>query len=113
GEPLLRQFTRTTSVPTGEGKSHEMVCTAKYQWKLGVTPAEGTFAITLPKDARRVGDIYDALSGAESAARIGKPLPKLSLSKLDGSEVELTAVEGHKATVPIFWATWCAAGPED
>ncbi|HZN35052.1 MAG TPA: DUF2092 domain-containing protein [Pirellulaceae bacterium] len=113
GEPLLLQFRRTTCVPTGTSDFYEQECTAKFQWQLGVKPAEGTFALALPKDARRVNEIYDALSGEESASRIGKPLPKLQLGKLDGSEIALAAAEGKKATVLIFWATWCASSTED
>jgi len=113
GAPLLLQFTRSTSVPTGDGKNYEMVCTAKYQWKLGTKPAETTFALTPPKTARKVNDVYDALAGEEAAACIGKPLPKLQLAKLDGSEVELAAASDKRATVLIFWATWCASSVED
>jgi hypothetical protein len=35
GDPLLLQFVRTTSVPTGMNEVFEMVCTAKFQWRLG------------------------------------------------------------------------------
>jgi peroxiredoxin len=47
------------------------------------------------------------------ASRIGKPLPKLELGKLDGSEIALAAAPAKKATVLIFWATWCASSTED
>lgn len=113
GDPLLLQFQRTTCVPTGASDFYEQVCTAKFQWKLGVQPAAGTFALALPKDARRVNEIYDALAGEESASQLGKPLPKLTLGKLDGSEIALAAAEGKKATVLIFWATWNASSTED
>jgi thiol-disulfide isomerase/thioredoxin len=113
GEPLLLQFSRTTCVPTGDNNYYEQICTARFQWKLGVKPAEGDFQLTLPKEARRVNEIYDALSGDEAASRIGKPLPKLQLGKLDGSEIALAAAANKKATVLIFWATWCASSKED
>ena len=113
GEPLLLQFTRTTSVPVNEQQHYEMVCTAKFQWRLGEKPREGTFALALPTDAQRVSEIYDALAGQESVTQIGKPLPKLSLAKLDGSDVALAAATDKKATVLIFWATWNAASVED
>jgi thiol-disulfide isomerase/thioredoxin len=112
-EPLLVQFTRTTSVPTGMNQHYEMVCTATFQWRLGEKPAAGAFAIALPPDAERVNEIYDALAGHEAASQLGKPLPKLQLAKLDGSDVELKAATDKKATVLIFWATWCAASVED
>jgi thiol-disulfide isomerase/thioredoxin len=78
-----------------------------------VQPAADAFVVALPKNARRVNEIYDALAGEESASRVGKPLPKLSLGKLDGSEFALTAATDKKATVLIFWATWCASSTED
>jgi thiol-disulfide isomerase/thioredoxin len=113
GPPLLLQFTRSTSVPMGDNQNYEMVCTAKYQWKLGAQPAPTTFVLAPPNTARQVNDIYDALAGDEAAACIGKPLPKLQLAKLDGSEVELAAAPDKRATVLIFWATWCASSVED
>jgi hypothetical protein len=113
GEPLLLQFTRTTTVPTGENKTYEMVCTAKYQWKLGVTPAEGTFALSVPQNGRAVNDIYKALSENDASSQVGKPLPKIQLASLDGNPVELAAAANKKGTVFIFWATWCAQSVEN
>ena len=112
-QPLLLQFRRTTSVPTGKNDFYEQTCTAKFQWKLGVQPAAGTFALSLPQDARRVNEIYDALAGDETANHIGQPLPKLQLGKLDGTEIALAATPDKKATVLIFWATWCASSTAD
>jgi thiol-disulfide isomerase/thioredoxin len=37
----------------------------------------------------------------------------LTLARLDGSDVEVSAAAEKKATVLIFWATWCAASVED
>jgi thiol-disulfide isomerase/thioredoxin len=113
GDPLLLQFTRTVSVPTGENEAYEMFCTARFRWRLKEQPAAGTFAIDLPREARQVKDIYAALSGDEEAARIGRPLPKVQLARLDGTPVELVAAADKRATVLIFWATWNAASVED
>lgn len=113
GAPLLLQFTRSTTVPMGDNQNYEMVCTAKFQWQLGATPAAAAFALAPPQTAKEVKDIYDALSGEESAACVGKPLPKLALANLEGNEVELTAATDKKATVLIFWATWCASSIQD
>jgi thiol-disulfide isomerase/thioredoxin len=113
GDPLLVQFRRTASVPTGVDKKYEMVCTARFHWQLGAQPPAGTFALALPADARRVKEIYDALAGEETHTLVGKPLPKLSLAKLDGSEIPLAAAADAKATVLIFWATWCTPSVED
>lgn len=113
GQPLLLQFTRTTCVPTADGENYEQVCTAKFAWKLGAEPASDTFTISLPKEARRVNEIYDALSGEEPTARVGKPLPKVTLTQLDGSSAELKAAADKRATVFIFWASWNAGSLED
>jgi peroxiredoxin len=109
GEPLLLQFTRTTSVPTVENNCYEMVCTANFKWQLGAVPQDKAFALAIPQNARRVNEIYHALAEDETSAHVGKPLPKLQLATLDGNEVELAAAAGKKATVLVFWATWNAA----
>jgi thiol-disulfide isomerase/thioredoxin len=113
GVPLLLQFVRTTSVPTGMNQHYEMVCTATFQWQLGARPAADTFVLHLPADSQRVNEIYDALSGDDAATRLGKPLPKIHLSTLDGTDIELKPAPDKKATVLIFWASWCAASLED
>jgi thiol-disulfide isomerase/thioredoxin len=113
GPPLLLQYTRTSAVCTSDTECYEQVCTAKFRWQLGAQPAAGAFAVVLPKDARRVNDIYDALSGEEPTTRVGRPLPRVQLSRLDGTELELAAAANHQATVLIFWATWCATSAED
>ncbi|MBW8883787.1 MAG: TlpA family protein disulfide reductase, partial [Planctomycetia bacterium] len=101
------------SVPVGANQHYQMVCTANYRWRLGEAPPAGTFAVALPPDAQRVNEIYDALAGHDASTQVGKQLPKLSLAKLDGSDAPLTASTDKKATVLIFWATWCAASVED
>lgn len=113
GDPLLVQFTHRSCVPTGEGAQYEMVHTARFAWQLNARLPQGTFTIGLPKEARRVNDIYDALSGDDPASRIGKPLPKLQLSGLDGSTIDVAAAPDKRGLVLIFWATWCANSVED
>lgn len=114
GEPLLLQFTRTTIVPTGMDSQHyQMVCNAKFQWRLGERANENVFAIAVPSDARRVNEIYEALAGDETSSLVNKPLPKLTLAKLDGEDFPVAAAADKKATVLIFWATWCAASVEN
>lgn len=113
GAPLLLQFVRTTTVPTGAGAKYEMVCKATFEWQMGATPAPTTFVLHPPAGAQRVSEIYDALAGLDAATQIGKPLPKLDLATLDGADVTLAAAAGKKATVIVFWATWCAASIEN
>jgi len=114
GEPLLLQFTRTTVVPTGMDQQHyQMVCNAKFKWRLGERANENVFALAVPQDARRVNEIYEALAGDETSALVNKPLPKMTLAKLDGEDFLVGAAADKKATVLIFWATWCAASVEN
>jgi thiol-disulfide isomerase/thioredoxin len=113
GQPLLLQFTRTTVVPAAMGQQHTMVSTAKFRWRLGERPNEAAFAISVPSDARKVNEIYDALAGDDAAGMVNQPLPKLTLARLDGSDFAVAADANKKATVFIFWASWCAASVED
>ncbi|HEY2415183.1 MAG TPA: DUF2092 domain-containing protein, partial [Pirellulaceae bacterium] len=106
GEPLLLQFTRTTVVPAAMGQQHTMVSTAKFKWRLAERPNEATFAISVPSDARKVNEIYDALAGDDAAGLVNQPLPKLTLARLDGSDFAVAADANKKATVFIFWASW-------
>jgi len=112
GDPLLVQFVRTACVPTSETECYEMVHTARFQWKLNTQLPTGAFAVELPANARRVNDIYDALSGDDPAARIGQPLPKIKLSQLDGTTINVAVPEGKRGLVMIFWATWCTPSVE-
>lgn len=113
GVPLLLQFVRTTTVPSGMNQHYTMTCTAKFTWQLSVRPEASTFALQIPGTTRKVAEIYDALSGDDASTLLGKPLPKIQLAGLDGAEVELSAAADKKATVLIFWATWCAASVEN
>ncbi len=113
GIPLLMQFVRTTTVPTGVGEQYEMICKATFQWQLGISPSPTTFVLEPPAGAQRVKEIYDALAGFDVATRVGYPLPQVELATLDGADVALAAAPNKKATVLVFWATWCAASVED
>jgi thiol-disulfide isomerase/thioredoxin len=113
GDPLLVQFVRTACVPTSDDSCYEMVHTARFQWELNAALPADAFAVALPKDARRVSDIYDALSGDDPQARIGQPLPAFQLTQLDGSTLDVSVPAGKRGLVLIFWATWCAPSVEE
>jgi peroxiredoxin len=107
GEPMLRQFSRTTNVSIGPENHFQMVATSKLNWRIGgQIPAE-TFQINLPQAARRVHCIYEALACDDSTALIGQPMPGIELVQLDGSRLKLKPAEDKLATVLIFWASWC------
>lgn len=112
-EPLLRQFTRIATVPTGDNECYEMVHTARFAWKLGARLPADAFVVALPEGARRVTDIYDTLSGDDPSARVGKPLPKIQLTTLDGGAVDVAVPQGKRGMVLIFWATWCTPSVEE
>jgi thiol-disulfide isomerase/thioredoxin len=111
GAPLLVKFTRTANV-AGMMGDHELSSSAKFQWHLGQVPPPKSFELAIPADAHQVKEIYDALAGHEASTNVGQPLPALKLAKLDGSDVTLVAASDKKATVLIFWATWCASSIE-
>ena len=107
GEPMLRQFARTTEVNIGPDNQFQMVATSKLNWKIGgQIPAE-TFQVSLPRDSRRVHCIYESLACDESADLIGTQMPPVELIQLDGSRLKLKPEEAKVATVLIFWASWC------
>ncbi|MEX2176107.1 MAG: DUF2092 domain-containing protein [Pirellulaceae bacterium] len=113
GDPLLVQFVRTAAVPTSEDDCYELVHTARFAWQLNAKFQRDPFALALPREARRVNDIYDALSGDDPAARIGQPLPKMQLTQLDGGSLDLSAAAHPRGMVLIFWATWCTPSVAD
>lgn len=107
GEPMLRQFARTTQVNIGPDNQFQMVATAKLNWRIGgQIPAE-TFQIALPQGARRVHCIYESLACDESSDLIGQQMPAIELVQLDGKRLHLKPAPDKMATVLIFWASWC------
>ncbi len=108
GAPLLKQFSRTTSVNIAVDNQFQMVATSKLNWKIGGTIPEGTFQINLPREARRVHCIYEALSCDEAIDLVGQQMPAIELLQLDGSRLKLKPAPDKLATVLIFWASWCA-----
>jgi peroxiredoxin len=107
GEPMFRQFARTTLVNIGPDNQFEIVNTAKFDWKIGGQIPPETFEITVPRDARRVHCIYESLACDEASDLIGQAVPEIELLQLDGKRLQLKPAEDKVATVLIFWATWC------
>jgi peroxiredoxin len=48
-------------------------------------------------------------SGTQTTLKIGDTLPVLECSDLDGKVVDINDLYGEKATLVVFWATWCSA----
>src|SRR5262249_49677439 len=72
-----------------------------------------TFAVTLPKDAKKVDDLHEALIKGTTDSLLGKPAPEVSLRGLDGAAVRLVPHAGKHVVVLIFWASWCAPSTEE
>lgn len=113
GEPMLRQFSRTTLVNIDAENQFQMVATARLNWKIGgQIPAE-TFQVSLPREARRVHCIYEALACDDAVDLVGQPMPAIELVQLDGSRLKLKPAEDKLATVLIFWASWCTPSTDE
>jgi peroxiredoxin len=108
GAPLLKQFSRTTSVNIAADNQFQMVGVSKLNWKIGGTIPEGTFQINLPREARRVHCIYEALACDEAIDLVGQQMPAIELLQLDGTRLKLKPAPDKLATVLIFWASWCS-----
>jgi peroxiredoxin len=108
GEPMLRQFVRTTQVNISADNQFQLVATSKLNWKVGGQIAPETFQLALPREARRVHCIYESLACDEAADLVGQPMPPVELIQLDGSRLKLTPDDTKAATVLIFWASWAA-----
>ncbi|QDU31731.1 Thiol-disulfide oxidoreductase ResA [Anatilimnocola aggregata] len=107
GEPMLRQFVRTTEVNIGPDNQFQMIATSKLNWKIGGQIPADAFQISLPREVRRVHCIYESLACDESADLIGQQMPPVELIQLDGSRIKLNPEDAKAATVLIFWASWC------
>lgn len=101
----------THEIAVGEKKklTHTVVSTLK--WDLAVKPAADTFAITPPKGAKKVDDLYEALIAPDLQELIGKPAPAVEFAGLDGKAVKLADLKGKPAVV-YAWAMWAAPSVE-
>lgn len=107
GEPMLRQFARTTQVNIGPDNQFQMVATAKLNWRIGGQIPPETFQVALPQGSRRVHCIYESLACDEASDLIGQQMPAIELIQLDGKRLHLKPAPDKIATVLIFWASWC------
>jgi peroxiredoxin len=81
---------------------------------LAAIVASVTFGLTYYRLYQRVADESDRAedSGAgrhrRTASWIGTPAPALTVTTLDGQQIDLGQLKGRRVVVN-FWATWCAA----
>lgn len=99
-EPLPRKLVARRAIAVGEGAAMTLITTATLKWKIGEDAPEATFTISLPENARKVDDLYTALSEGDTAALIGKPAPAVE---------GLAKHQGQRVVVVVFWASWAAA----
>jgi len=104
GLPLKYQAVQ----PAAEGSEGQATSNVQFAWDLKEEIELDSFAISLPEDARRVTSLYGALAGDGATSLVGKRLPPLDLSSLDGVEVVVDTAGAKKPAVLIFWATWAA-----
>jgi thiol-disulfide isomerase/thioredoxin len=111
GPPLLIGFKRISAAPALEGDDAPppQVLDAVLTWNVEDVPGDKTFTVDVPKDAKKVYDIYSELIRDDESELVGKPAPKISVQTLDGTKIEFGGKSAaHKPSVLILWATWCA-----
>ena len=107
-QPVLTKLVTTTSIPIDDQRTFQLTTSGVFQWQVGVTHPEGTFALDIPPGARRVNDLLAALQEGDIEQLLGKPAPPLELATLQGTRVKLADHLGQQVIVLIFWASWCA-----
>ncbi len=111
GPPLLIGFKRISASPEIEGEDAPppQILDAVLTWNVDDVPDNKAFSVTVPKDAKKVYDIYAELIRDDESQLVGKPAPKISVQTLDGTKIEFGGKNAtHKPSVLILWATWCA-----
>lgn len=108
-EPLPRKLVRVVRVAVPGQKPMKLITTATLTWTMGADVPDSTFRVELPKDARKVDDIYAALVRGSSADLLGQPAPAVRLKRAGGgADITLEAHRGEDVVVLDFWASWCA-----
>jgi len=89
----------------------ELQITANFDWELNAQVADADFQFAPPAEYQLVSNLADTLAGQGSEELVGKPLPKFTLTNLEGQAV---AIESENRPVVLyFWATWAAPTTED
>lgn len=112
-QPLLSRLVVTKKIAIDHERSFQLVTDGTFTWQVGIKHAEGTFALPLPPEAKRVDDLLATLEERGVEQLLGKPAPALELTDLQGTPVTLTQQLGKQVVVLIFWASWCAPSVEN
>jgi len=106
----VKLITREVNSVSQELKQ-ELQITANFDWELNAQVADADFQFAPPAEYQLVSNLADTLAGQGSEELVGKPLPKFTLTNLEGQAV---AIESENRPVVLyFWATWAAPTTED
>lgn len=106
----VKLITREVNSVSQELKQ-ELQITANFDWELNAQVADADFQFAPPAEYQLVSNLADTLAGQGSEELVGKPLPKFTLTNLEGQPV---AIESENRPVVLyFWATWAAPTTED
>lgn len=106
----VKLITREVNSVSQELKQ-ELQITANFDWELNAQAADADFQFNPPAEYQLVSNLADTLSGQGSEELVGKPLPKFTLTNLQGQPV---AIENENRPVLLyFWATWASPTTED
>jgi len=106
----VKLITREVNSVSQELKQ-ELQITANFDWELNAQVADADFQFAPPAEYQLVSNLADTLAGQGSEELVGKPLPKFTLTNLEG---QLVAIESENRPVVLyFWATWAAPTTED
>ena len=106
----VKLITREVNSVSQELKQ-ELQITANFDWELNAQVADADFQFAPPAEYQLVSNLADTLAGQGSEELVGKPLPKFTLTNLEGQPV---AIENENRPVLLyFWATWASPTTED
>jgi hypothetical protein len=106
----VKLITREVNSVSQELKQ-ELQINANFDWELNAQVADADFQFAPPAEYQLVSNLADTLAGQGSEELVGKPLPKFTLTNLEGQPV---AIENENRPVLLyFWATWASPTTED
>jgi len=111
--PVPVAMKTTLIIPVDDNKKFQMSIHSKLTWDFQSQPDPATFTPQVPKGARRVADLLHALTVGDNSALVGQPAPRIQLTGLDGSQIELPGPPGDDVIVLYFFATWAAPSVSD
>ncbi len=108
GQTLPRKLVRIYNFPGKDEAALKLTTTTTLTWAVGKPIDPKLFKLDLPKEAKLVDDLEEALTSGATELLIGKPLPEITLPKLGGGTMKLDDAKGKKSSVLVFWASWNA-----